>query len=793
MYFNKIPYSNNFRYPTDDDVVKDGAHLKWPNRRLVAGKPMDDSLQLQLDSFGDVHRIRVTGPQWGSNDSQLELDLPEKTQGIDSRIKLGQDLSLNIFNARGESLLQSVPNQSFGVCGEAHLFQFFKPDNSNFYGLGEKMLGLELSKVRTKFWNTDVWADFDHAVFSEGHPDPLYASIPYLIVRTPAGWVGLLLNNPHASFISTDGNINIAGQMDASEQSRESLILGSQQGQPELFIIVAKTLADLTCRYQKLIGTTPLPPVWSLGYHQCRWGYESMADLESLDRGMEENNIPCDGLWLDIEYMKGYRVFTFEPDFFPDPTSNFASINAKGRKVVPIIDPGVKAENGYEVYDSGQTGSHFCKNPNGDNFIGLVWPGETAFPDFSQKATRDWWATWTRRFAENGIHGAWLDMNDPSTGFALNEQMLFADGSLPHSSFHNQYANGMAQATREGFLKAHPEERPFLLSRSAFTGMARYSALWTGDNVSNDHYLKQSIPCSINLALSGIPFNGPDVGGFGGDTNPDLLIRWIKAGFLFPFLRNHSIRGSRQQEPWAFDTETTQLYAKFVRLRYRLRPYLYQLFIEQEEHGQAILRPLFYDHEQDTELGLETCEDQFMIGADLMQAPFLEEGQKERQVILPGSHWYNPFENKWHEGQQKITVYSDQENTPLFFRLGAIIPGSRNEGGDNTYRGHEVDFHLILKKGLDQNTEATYHFDDGVSFAYQDGQRSSIQVIAQTKGNHLNIETRVMSEGTGPADLRFIVYEPFDTVSCDGKTIELIEMSGNIFGNHRAWLAIPSS
>jgi alpha-glucosidase len=639
--------------------------------------------------------------------------------------------------------------------------------------MGEKMFGLELSGVKTKFWNTDAWADFSHHVIEKDRPDPYYVSVPYLIMKNGNYWVGLLLDNPEATFIRTNNHINIASQMDAISQKNESIMLGSEGGQPRLIIMAAKSLAELTRKHQSLVGRTPLPPAWSLGYHQCRWGYESMADLNYLDAGMTKNEIPCDGLWLDIEYMDGYRVFTYENKNFPDPRKNLADIQSRGRRVVPIIDPGVKAEQGYSVYDSGKEGDHFCKNPQGQDFIGLVWPGETVFPDFSREDARQWWADQVKTFAQTGITAAWLDMNDPATGDSLNDLMRFDHGRRDHKTYHNQYALGMARATRDGFEKVRPEERVFLLSRSGFTGMSKYAAIWTGDNVSNYHYLKASIPCTLNLALSGIPFNGPDVGGFGRDSCPQLMKDWIKTGFLFPFLRNHSDKPSHNQEPWAFDQTTLKVFRHYVRCRYKLRPYLYNLFIDQAEKGEAILRPLFYDFPHENAFDFSRTDDEFMVGPAILQAPFVNEDQLEREVHLPSCTWYDVENHAWVNGGQTIIASKSDWTTPLYFRNGEILPIARNKGGDHSFNAKVIDLHIILKSEDKNSAQTSYRFDDGLSYNYQRGERSQLEVQALVEGKVLTITTHHSKTGYAKADVRYVIYDHFDKVLVNGREITM--------------------
>ncbi|MDD5350108.1 MAG: glycoside hydrolase family 31 protein [Chthoniobacteraceae bacterium] len=772
MHFHKYPYPANFEFTAPA-----------PNASFRTQK---GSYRLHVEGDGaDVYHIQVTGKGWETSDSLAGLRFGKARKGLEgdqTRLVFTKNGGFSLETKDGAVLLASAPGRFFGQCGEASVFEFLREADAQFYGMGEKLTGLEHSGEITKFWNTDIWGDFHWERFINGRPapDPAYVSIPYLILKRGNTYLGLLLDNPHAAFISTKQTVSIAGQMDlAGGEGR--ILLGAEQGQPNLYLLHGPSLAELTRRMQRLVGETPLPPAWALGYHQCRWGYQSAADLQTLDARFREHGIPVDGLWLDIEYMERYKVFTLDKAHFPAPRETFAALAKAGRKVVPILDPGVKLEKGYGVYERGQRAEAFCQNPQGRDYVGLVWPGETVFPDFSLESARAWWAQEVARFARLGIRAAWLDMNDPSTGPVENQDMLFQHGAKNHSSFHNQYALGMAMASRAGFLKASPSERPFLLSRSGFTGSNRYTAIWTGDNYSNYHHLKSSIATTLNLALSGIPFNGPDAGGFGGDTTPELISDWFKAGFLFPFFRNHSVINSRQQEPWAFGKKTLAVLRRYIQLRYRLRPYLYQLFARHEQTGEAILRPLFYDFQDTARLPLGRVDDQFMVGPWIMQAPFVEEKQASRTVVLPGGQkWYDASEGRWIAGGRKITVRPQAEETPLYIRDGAILPLARLAPEEAGFHAGNADFRIFLSRNA--KTATRYVFDDGATFAYQKGKRSEVEISVQRTGTALAIETALLSGGYGPGDFTFTTETAIQRVRVNGTDAVPCPAQGVAFG-----------
>jgi len=774
MHFHKYPYAANFEFAS---TISPKGVFKTRKGSYRIDTASDTS---------DIYHFRVTGKNWTASESQAGLNFRKSKRNLESRetrLAFTPGGGLRLQTRGGKLLLDTPVAGFFGQCGPASIFRFIRRKGDQFYGLGEKWTGFEHSGRNTKFWNTDICADFNPESFVNGKPaaDPAYLSIPYLILKRGNVYIGLLLDNPFATFVSTASHTSIANQMRLKEAG-DTFHLGAEEGQPGLYLLYGPSLPELTRKLQKLVGFTPLPPAWALGYQQCRWGYRSEKDLLGLDANFRKHEIPVDGLWLDIDYMDRYKVFTFNHDHFPNPARAMAKLAKAGRQVVPIIDPGVKLERGYGVYERGKKAAGFCKTPQGGEFVGLVWPGETVFPDFSIQSARDWWAGEVSGFAKLGINGAWLDMNDPSTGNVESGDMLFDHGRKSHSTYHNQYALGMAMASRQGFLDAHPGRRPFLLSRSGFTGSNRFAAIWTGDNYSNRHHLKNTIATTLNLALSGVPFNGPDVGGFGGHATPELISDWFQAGFLFPFFRNHSSWDTCRQEPWAFGKKTLSTIRHFIRLRYRFRHYLYQLFVEQERSGDAILRPLFYDFEDKASLPLGLVDDQFMVGPRVMHAPFLAEKATSRDVILPGScKWYDVFGDRWIDGGKKISATPSAVGTPLYIRDGTILPLARIEPQEHFFRAEKADFHIHISGNAEASTR--YVFDDGSTFAYRDGKRSVGIITARRSGDALSIEVVMESTGFGRGNFTFTVSREIRHVIINSAAARKCRAQGIPVGN----------
>lgn len=747
MLFHKTPYAANFRYP---DRFKDG--------KIEIG---NTTLRAAVQAYeGEIYHIQVvSGEHWNEDRNLVPLLPPAEIEG-GGYLSVGGKFELILRDAKGKILLETIEGMGFGVCGKQSIFTFAYDKKMRFYGMGEKTFGrMELSHIRSRFWNVDALGDHPGQVWGEHSADPYYVSVPYLIVRQGKTYLGLLLHNPYETWVDTGTDPSFFG----TEDQNRKIVLGAEDGMPSLWIIVGPSLAELTRKLQKLVGVTPRPPLWALGYHQCRWEYKGEQHLLNLDQHMTKHQIPNDGLWLDIDYMEGYRVFTYSKDAFPKGVpGTLKKLQASDRKVVPIIDPGVKLEKGFPMYEEGLKEGHFCLTPEGQPFVGFVWPGETVFPDFSKASVREWWAGYCKKFREEGFAGAWVDMNDPSTGAVDPYAMLFHDGQWSHGAFRNQYALGMQMATRDGFLKARPNERPFVLSRSGYTGTSRFAAIWTGDNVSNRFYLKGSITCSVSLGLSGIPFNGPDVGGFMNDTTEELMVDWVKSGFLFPFFRNHSGGSHRRQEPWTFSKRGLGIITHYTQLRYKLLPYLYQLFVAQERDGDPILRPAQYHFP-----GGELADDMFMVGPSILQAP-CNDGTRKREVKLPGKDWFDARWGKWVNGN--LLVECGPIDTPLYFADKSIIPSLPGVRTDNRKDLRDVEFHIFLKEG---QAEAHYTFDDGQSFDYQAGKESVLEVRAVLQGGTLKVDTRVLNEGFGNLkSTKFYFYGDAKGIHLNGDVVK---------------------
>ncbi len=586
--------------------------------------------------------------------------------------------------------------------------------DEHFYGFGEHTGFLDRRGLRMTMWNTDACP---HTPAT----DQMYQSIPFFIsVRPgksgkPGKAYGVFFANSHRSYF------------DMGKERADRYEFGEDGGDLEYYFFAGPDPKAILARYTELTGRMELPPKWALGYHQSRYSYASADEVLEVAREFRGRGIPCDAIYLDIDYMDGYRVFTWDRERFPRPKALLAELAGQGFRVVPIIDPGVKVDPEYRTYREGSERGHFCIRPDGSEFRGKVWAGESAFPDFAQAKVREWWGECHQQLLDAGVAGIWNDMNEPSV-FDGPEKTMPLDAmhgeaggtEAPHAAIHNLYGLYMCQATHEALRAARPEERPFVLTRAGFAGIQRYAAVWTGDNSSWWEHLAASMPMCLNMGMSGVPFVGADVGGFLGDGDDELLVRWIQLGAFLPFFRNHSEIWSRAQEPWAFGKRCEDIAARYIRLRYQFMPYLYNAFREAALSGVPVARPMALEFPDD-EAALRVW-DQFLVGGDLLVAPVYLPAATHRVVYLPKGEWIHLGAKTLYRGPAHVLVEAPLEELPLFVRAGAIIPMEPplNHAGERPADQLILDVYPARAETPSKTTLRHYE-DDGSSTRYKSG------------------------------------------------------------------------
>ena len=620
------------------------------------------------------------------------------------------------------------------------------------YGLGEKTGRFDRRGRNFILWNTDVLQpgvlaqnrlqEAEALPGSSTSFDPYYTSIPFFYHARTSAHAALLAG----SFIDNGYKANF--EFEAKDNYR----IEFHGGQYTEYVFAGPDMKDVLEAYTFVTGRISLPPIWALGHHQCRWYDYSEADVLRIGAQYRERKIPCDVLWLDIEYMDGYRVFTWNADKFPDLPGLLAKLEEKKLRVITIVDPGVKVEPGYAVFDEGRAKNLFCKTEAGNLYVGQVWPGRTAFPDFSKSSARAWWGELNARHVASGIAGIWNDMNEPATGQVAPFQMRFdRDGAnYPHERFHNQYGLLMAMATHQGLQAAEPTRRTFILSRAGFSGIQRFAAQWLGDNCAEWSHLAMSIPMTAGMGVSGQAFIGGDIPGFMSSPSAELAARWTQYGALTPFCRYHSERSEPDKYPWSFGPGAEKLARTALELRYRLLPYIYSAFVSASETGAPVQRPFVFDFQHDRQA--RETDDAYLLGEALLVAPVMAPGCTARHVYLPPGTWVEFYTGERHAGAQFITASAPADRIPLFQRGGYVIP--MYERAPLSTMGHFpelLELHVIVPDE-DGDTRSVMQEDDGLSNAALSGAFLRTTFTVTRRGNSLSVSWA--TSGNGFAEFR---------------------------------------
>lgn len=535
-----------------------------------------------------------------------------------------------------------------------------RPPEERYFGCGERTSGLEKTGSHQVFWNTDP------PVGHTASLNNLYTSIPFLLALEGGRAWGLFFDNP--------GRV----EFDLAHDDPSRSWFGAQAGDLIYYVFAGPTPRAVLERYTELTGRTPLPPLWALGNHQSRYSYMSADELREIARQFRQREIPCDALYLDIDFMDRYRVFTWDPTRFPDPSGLTSDLQAQGFRVVTIVDPGVAADSDYRVYAEGRQHDLFCKTGAGEEYQNVVWPGWCAFPDFSSVRARAWWGQQHKPLVDSGVAGIWCDMNEPAVFVPAHSTMpddvVHPGDGRPrmHGEIHNLYGSLMARATWEALRALRPERRPFVISRSGYAGLQRYALQWTGDNSSWWEHLWMSMPQLQNMGLSGLAWCGVDVGGFWGDATGELLARWTEFGVFQPLCRNHSALGTRRQEPWMFGEPYESVIRQMLQLRQRLLPYLYSAFEECHRTGAPILRALLFEYPDDPVTF--TADDEFLLGDALLLAPITRPGIEHRHVYLPRGTWHHLWSGDRLVGPAHILAHAPLGRPAVFVKANTPIP-----------------------------------------------------------------------------------------------------------------------
>ncbi|EPS66368.1 hypothetical protein M569_08405 [Genlisea aurea] len=619
----------------------------------------------------------------------------------DDRDKAFPSISFQIPTLRDKPLssVHEIPKYipSFGHASGQQIVKMQFPPNCTFYGTGEVSGQLERTGKRVFTWNTDAWG------YGSGTTS-LYQSHPWVLVVFPSGEaLGVLADTTRRC------------EIDLRQESVVKFVSSTMY--PVVTFGPFPSPVDVLVSFSKAVGTVFMPPKWSLGYHQCRWSYASDMRVLEVSRTFREKGIPCDVIWMDIDYMDGFRCFTF--DKACDPKSMVDALHQRGFKSIWMLDPGIKHEKGYFVYDSGSENDIWIQTADGKPFIGDVWPGPCVFPDFTQSAARSWWARLVKDFISNGVDGIWNDMNEPAVFKSVTKTMPESNihrgdtelgGTQNHAYYHNVYGVLMARSTYEGMKLAKEQKRPFVLTRAAFVGSQKYAATWTGDNLSTWEHLHMSLSMVLQLqlklkGLSGQPLAGPDIGGFAGNATPKLFGRWMGIGAMFPFCRGHSETDTADHEPWSFGEECEEVCRRALRRRYRLLPHMYTLFYIAHTTGVPVATPTFF-----ADLELRAHENSFLLGSLLVYASTKQDQELyQMQHRLPKGIWHGfDFED------------THPDLPALYLRGGSIIPvGPPIQHVDEA--SSEDDLLLLVALDEQGKAEGFLFEDDGDGYEFTSG------------------------------------------------------------------------
>jgi alpha-glucosidase len=629
--------------------------------------------------------------------------------------------------------------------------------------LGEKTGNLNKRGSSYQNWNSDVPA------YAINH-DPLYQSIPFFIGVHDRVAYGIFLDNSFRT------KFNFGASSDEQFSS-----FSAANGEMNYYVFGASTIAGIISDYTWLTGRMPMPPYWSLGYQQSRWSYFPESQLMSIANNFRDKKIPCDVLYLDIDYMDKYKIFTWNNTHFPNPKAMIDKLKGMGFHIATIVDPGIRIDDDYFAYKEGIANNYFAKYPDGRFYTGSVWPGRCHFPDFTNEKTRKWWGNAFTHLATPGVEGFWNDMNEPSAwGQSIPDIVQFdfegRKGSMTEA--HNIYGLEMSRATFEGTKSLLKGNRPFTLTRAGYAGIQRYSAVWTGDNDATDDHMLLSARMVTGLGLSGVSFTGPDVGGFMGNPSEQLYTRWMSLGVFTPFFRNHSAWDTKAKEPWSFGLNIESMIREMIAQRYRLLPYLYSAFYESSRSGMPVARSLAINYTFDEKVYWYKYQNQYMFGDNLLVAP-VSCTQYAEKIYLPEGDWYRLSSGLFFKGNQEVTVDAPLNDLPVFVKASGIIPMQSDIQYTNQKPSPILDLHIYSGN---KSNSFLYYEDDGITYQFESGQYYKRMINFDPAQNEIRL---AKVEGSFPSkfDKIRIVLHSFDKVNkikVNGTELPLVMAGENL-------------
>jgi alpha-glucosidase len=628
-------------------------------------------------------------------------------------------LRLSFLDAKGEVISQDQADEPVVFDGAG--FQVVKamPEDEHYFGLGDKTGPLDHRTLAFTMWNTDAFG-------WQESTDPLYKDIPFIFGFRNGAAYGIFLDNTYRS------------SFDFGKRRHDAYSFGAEGGDLDYYFIYGPEPKAVLQEFTQLVGRMPLPPLFALGYQQCRYSYYPESQVRDIAARFRKDKIPADVIYLDIDYQQNNRPFTVDHERFPNFDGLISDLGKEGFKVIAITDLHLAKLPGYKPYDEGMKADAFVKNPDGSVYVGKVWPGESVFPDFTRESVRRWWGTLYSDFVKAGIRGFWNDMNEPAV-FEVPSKTMPLDivhsvegRKTDHREIHNVFGMQNARGTYEGLLRLNPNQRPFVLTRAAYAGTERYASTWTGDNTASWNHMRLSVPQLLNLGLSGLPLAGDDIGGFNGSPTPELLTRWMELGVFNPIYRNHAAKGTRFREPWVDGPEHEAIRRRYIETRYQLLPYIYTGIEEASRTGVPLMRPMFLEFPNEGPVALK--DDEFMFGPSLLVAPKAWPFVEPYQVSLPAGEWFDYWTGVRVDGHL-LKADPEMSTLPVYVRAGSIIPEQPVvQSTDDVPSGP-----LTLQVYPGPGCQGSLYSDDGTTFAYKKGQSLRLNFTCEAAPDHVRV------------------------------------------------------
>jgi len=732
-YQNRRYLSDATTYPTTPSVsvgkvlqassTERGVHIEFEQASLNLDFLTPDFVRVTWQPGQLPVPYAIAGEEWEA----VSVHLEEQEQGwvISSdalSITVGWEGSLAIAHPSGQVVRQEHPPQRQGESWQ-HTATL-RPEEC-IYGLGERAVSFNLRAATEQGQpkTFQIWNNDPGNIYEPG-TDPMYICIPvYLGLHHGGSYLVFYENTFRGTF-----------------QFGDRATTTFEAGALRYYLAVGEPPA-LMERYTQLTGRAPLPPQWALGYHQSRWGYGSEAVVRREVKAFQDYDLPLSAIHLDIDCQVHHRSFTIDPKRFPDFKQFTRDLDEAGVRLVAINNPGIEHSRKSNLFLEGQILGAFCTYPDGELVQAPVWAGWSVFPDFTDPMVRDWWSRQFAYLLRAGVSGFWNDMNEPAAFVTWGDPTLplVAQHSLEgrggdHREAHNVYGMLETRCAFESLQRYHPDMRPFMVTRSGWAGLQRYAWTWTGDIVSTWEALRQNIPTILGLGLSGIPFCGPDIGGFLGNPGAELYLRWFQMATFLVFYRTHCAISAAPRAPWSFGEPYLSILRRFLRLRQHLMPYLYTLVWEAAATGHPPVRPLFWLNPTDERLW--NRQDAFCLGEALLICPVLAEGERSPHIHLPAGNWYSFWDDTRFTGGQVVELAAPLEQIPVLVKAGSILPMV-----DGEKEGDRLLLHLYLPEEGESHCRVYSDAGEGYSDSriddfYLTRQGQELQLTRHSEGSY---------------------------------------------------------